>query len=149
MGTSGSSKLPFCSRLPLQAISVAVGSGVCELVGVLDGYLVAVGVLVAEGVFVMVGVFVTVGVLVMVGVFVDVEVFVIVGVLLGVAVLVTVGVLLGVAVYPVLVRQAASNLKVLYPSLRAYTRTATDPAGAVPVSVYCVTRGGVLSLSTS
>ena len=66
---------------------------------------------------------------------------VLVGVLVGVGVSVAVG--------SAPVKQAASNLKVLRPSLCAITRTLTAPVGAVPCRVYWVTRGAVLSLSTS
>jgi len=100
-----------------------------------DGVSVGVGVLVEKGVGVLVGV--------SVGVAVGVPVGVLVGVSVGVAVAVLVGV--GATKF----RQAASNLNVLFPLLRAITRTITVPAGAVPSRVYCVTRGALWSLSTS
>jgi hypothetical protein len=120
-------------------------------VGVLDGVFVgATGVLIGVLVGVAVG---ATGVLI--GVLVGVAVGatdVLIGVLDGVSVGTTgvlVSVLFDVMGGIVLVKQTASNINVSCPLLRAITRTLTAPLGAVPFSVYWVTRGGVWSLSTS
>lgn len=49
----------------------------------------------------------------------------------------------------IFLKQAASNMKVLFPLLRAITRTLTVLLGAAPCNLYCFTRGAIWSLSTS